>query len=210
MNEPKTSPSAVKPTKTSKKQLLKYIGVGLVSFMVGAALVNAIYPNVHSYKTINTDNSATNLVGSSDYSDVEACDILRQKDVEVVLGGTVYKEQAGMIDNDPNSPPVPTVCIYSADSDPKNGITRLNLNHYRGEIDRAKLAYESQKIYSLTNASGVEVNDLGDGAFWTPEGATLTVRKGDTVFMLVLGDPDLAGRTLDRTKDLAQKVLNRY
>lgn len=210
MNEPKTQAESTSPAKRSKKHLVGGIVVGLLSFALGSAITYVAYPKIHPFGTIYKDNSATSLVGSSDYSDIEACDILRQKDVETVLGGTVYKEQAGMIDNDPDNPPTPTVCIYSADTDPKNGITRLNLDHFKGDIDRARIAYESQEYSALNAMGGVEVKDLGDDAFWTPKNASLTVHKGDTIFMLVLGDPNLEARTLERTTDLAKKALNRY
>ena len=212
-NQTTTQQKPVDKTSSKNKgtrNIVVFVIIAITFFVIGAAVASQSVGQGVSKKTTKSTAVQQQLVGSSDYSDIEACDILRQKDVESVLGGAVFKEQASIVDTD-NKPPVSTLCAYTADRNPANGITRLTLDHYKGDLTVAKATFESYKSITKDSSKATAVSGVGDGAFWTPSGTTsLTVLKGDTIFVITLGDPVTEKRTLERTKELALKVLNRY
>jgi hypothetical protein len=208
-NQTTTQQKPVDKTSSKNKgtrNIVVFVIIAITFFVIGAAVASqSVEQNTSKSTAVQQE-----LVGSSDYSDIEACDILRQKDVESVLGGTVFKEQASIVDTD-NKPPVSTLCAYTADRNPANGITRLTLDHYKGDLTVAKATFESYKSITKDSSKATAVSGVGDGAFWTPSGTTsLTVLKGDTIFVITLGDPVIEKRTQERTKELALKALNRY
>lgn len=192
----------------AKSRLFTVI-LAIVFFAAGAGVAWYVRPHLTKQNSQPAVQQQS-LVGSSDYSDIDACDVLRQKDVESVLGLTVIKENATYIDNDKKAPTT-TLCVYSAGKDRVKNLTRLTLDHYLGDTSKAKSTYETYKTSAVEKQKAEAVNGVGDGAFWTPGTTTsLTVLKGDTIFVLILGDPATEKRTLDRTKDLGIKVLRRY
>lgn len=202
-------PPKQKSRSNTAKRKAQIIILAIVFFAAGAGV--AWYARPHLTKQNNQPAvQQQSLVGSSDYSDIDACDVLRQKDVESVLGLTVIKENATYIDDDKKAPTT-TLCVYSAGKDRVKDLTRLTLDHYLGDASKAKSTYETYKAAAVEKQKAEAVNGVGDGAFWTPGTSTsLTVLKGDTIFVLTLGDPATEKRTLDRTKDLGIKVLRRY
>lgn len=218
---PAKSASTEKPAgKTPKTSVRKRLKPSRVTIAALVSLVVGIAIGVAGMYAIGVDSSSdapTSTVGqvnenemTTTYPDIVACDVLIERDVEKVLGYDVTNRNTALDDEDPNNPPVPSACIYSPDSD-QSAITRLFMSNYQNDINKAKASLDEFRAASIDGKSVVSISNLGDEAYWSPAPlAQLQVRKADTVFVLILGDPNPENRTEEKTVNLGRRVVDRY
>ena len=179
----------------------------IVGLLVGFAVRQAV--DVVSRRQIEEIIKVTD---SSQFDDIQACDVLRQRVVARAINAEVYPLNTTTI-NQPSQVPEFSVCEFMDDRDQNLGVTRLTLLHFKGNISDAENQYLALiNAAKSANPNNVEEKtDLGDKAFWNGADKTkLTVLRGDTLFELVVGKVIISERTYDLASEIAKDVLKRY
>lgn len=179
----------------------------IIGIVVGFAVRQAV--DVDSRRQVE---EIVKVTESSQFDDIQACDVLRQRVVARVVNAEVYPVNITTI-NQPSQTPEFSVCGFVDDRDQDLGVTRLTLLHFKGNVTDA----ENQYLALLATAKSAnpqsieEKTDLGDKAFWSSADRTkLTVLKGDTLFELVVGKVTISERTYDLASEIAKDILKRY
>lgn len=60
--------------------------------------------------------------------------------------------------------------------------------------DGAKIAFDTLKNLAVENADAESINDLGDGAYWTPNPGQLVAVKGRYQLVIAIDQPEAEGK----------------
>lgn len=163
---------------------------------------------VLGYVLFFKNNDATAPSGqtvSATVKTVDACGSFTLDDAQSVMGKEAKKGVAAApIEN--NNVRL-TTCSYVINPGTATGVISAALM-VRSPINQEGIK-SNEDAFTLGQPAGVQVVEgYGDKAFWDPATGSLNVLKDDQWYSIAYGGVSVADNSIDKTKPLADKILN--
>jgi hypothetical protein len=181
--------------------------VGVVLLI--AAVVGLIIAHNNAKDHTSQAASQASSMANSQANAHKACKTFTLADAKQILGQTA---KGGEGTNRAESANINvSACIYMQDSGSNAAVSSKKIASLLvRSAETTTGAQSNQTQFSrLKPADAVNVEGYGDGAYWDVKLAQLHILKNNNWYILTVGSPVAASRTLDETKQLADLLINK-